>query len=156
MKTKVIFFLMVSIIILSCAQEKKSQTEDTQEKKSPIEGTWELVSVKRMSGDTLVWEFPGDISGSDIVIISEHHFLSIGRFEQDTTIYNNYVGASYTIEGNRYEETLLYYPNTDQVGTKVKALLEIQNDTLIKTWPLDDNWNIIESGYSIEKFIRLD
>ena len=77
-------------------------------------------------------------------------------FEQDTTIYNNYVGASYTIEGNRYEETLLYFTNPDQVGKKVKSLLEIQNDTLIKTFPLDDNWNIIESGYSIEKFIRLD
>ena len=98
MKAITIFYLLVVIIIISCTQQKS---------KFP-QGAWQLVSWKQISGDTLVAEFPGDFSGSDIVIFSEHHFNSIGQFKSsDTTFINNFVAAVYTLEGNRCEETLL-------------------------------------------------
>jgi len=145
MKRVIFLSLLISLIIVSC----------TQEKKSPIEGAWQLAGWKNMAGDTLVWEFPGNYTGSDIVIFSEHHVLSVGRFKKDTTYMDNYVGAKYTLDGNHYEATLLYFPKTEMVGHIGKQILEIRNDTLVKTYPCDNNWKIIRSNYNIEKYIRL-
>jgi hypothetical protein len=143
---KVIFLELIIILIIGgCIQQKSKLPQ----------GAWQLVSWKNLSGDTLVREFPVDYSGSNIVIFSEHHILSVGRFKKDTTIINNYVGAFYTLDGNRFEETLLYSPNPDMVGHKVKQILELRNDSLIKTYPFDDNWELIKNGYSIEKYVRL-
>jgi hypothetical protein len=136
---------MISLIISGCKQEKKSS----------IEGAWNLVSWQHFVGDTLIWTFPGDYTGSDIVIFSERHILSVGQFRKDTTDMNNYVGASYTLDGNRLEETLLYFPNSDMVGQTVKQILELRNDTLIKSYPCDDNWELMKNGYSIEKYVQL-
>ena len=144
---KVIFLSLIFLFIIgSCTQ---------QEVKSPIEGAWQLVSWKNMAGDTLVQEFPTEYSGSDIAIFSETHVLSVGRFKKDTTFIDNYVGAKYTLNGNHFEETLLYFPNIDMVGKIGKQILEIRNDTLIKTYPCDDNWEIVRSNYNIEKYVRL-
>lgn len=41
------------------------------------------------------------------------------------------------------------------VGKIGKQILEIRNDTLMKTYPCDDNWEIVRSNYNIEKYIRL-
>ncbi len=59
MKAKIIFFLMISIIIFSCTQ---SQTEDTQEKISPIEGAWENVYFKWTDPDSTFVEYPGNVT----------------------------------------------------------------------------------------------
>jgi hypothetical protein len=37
----------------------------------------------------------------------------------------------------------------------LKALLELRNDTLIQTSPVDDNGQINEKKYSIEKYVRV-
>jgi hypothetical protein len=33
-------------------------------------------------------------------------------------------------------------------------LLEIKHDTLVQTWPADDNGNIDPKAYNIEKYVR--
>jgi len=127
----------------------------TQQKSKFPQGAWQLVSWKHLSGDTIDSQFPGDYTGSDIVIFSEQHLLSVGRFKKDTTYIDNYVGAKYTLDGNHFEETILYFPKTEQVGYVMKQILELRNDTLIKTYPVDDNWEIVKRNYYIEKYIRL-
>ena len=99
--------------------------------------------------------FPGIYTGSNIEIYSERHKLSVGLFKRDTIIYNNYVGATYTLDGNRLEETLLYNQNSNIVGRKIKHIVELRNDTFVDSYPCDDNWELIKNGYSIEKHIRL-
>jgi hypothetical protein len=146
MKKSIFSGLLITLIIFSC----------TQENKSPHLGAWQLVSWKHFKGDTIDWQFPGDLSGSNIIIFSPRHILSVGRFKKDTTIINNYVGALYTLDGNRFEETLLYSPNPDMVGKTVKQILEIRNDTLIKYYPCDDNWRIIKSSSFMEKYVKLE
>ena len=142
---KIYFLLIVTVTILGgCSQQKSSK----------IEGAWQLVNWRHLVGDSLVWEFPGKTTGSNLVIYSEHLFLSVGRFKNDTAYIDNSVGATYILKGNRSEETLLYFPIKDMVGKKVKSLLEVRNDTLIKTYPLDANWKVDKSGYSVEKYIR--
>jgi FlaG/FlaF family flagellin (archaellin) len=145
MKRILFLGLIITLIIGGCTQQKS---------KFP-QGAWQLVSAKQMSGDTIVSEFPGEYTGSDIVIFSEQHILSVGRFKRDTTFIDNYVGATYKLDGNRLEETLLYFPNSNMVGKKVKQILELRKDTLIKTYPYNDNWELIKNGYTIEKLVRL-
>ena len=146
MKKILLLGLIIMLIILSCAM---------QESKFP-QGTWNLVSWKSISGGTVVGELSSTFSGSDMVIFSESYFLSVGRFKQDTTFMNNGVGAKYTINGNHCEETLLYFPNQDNVGSKVKSTLELRNDTLVKTYPVNDNWEIDKSNYTVEKYVRVN
>ena len=147
MKNHFVLCVIISLIIVSCYR---------QEVKSPVEGAWQLVSIKNMSGDTLVREFPRTFTGSDIIIFSKSHLLSVGRFKLDTIFIDNYVGAKYTLDGNHFEETLLYFPINERVGQVVKQILELKNDTLIKSYPCDDNWEIVRSDYYIEKFVRLE
>ena len=146
MKTKIIFLLMIPIIIISCAKEKKS----------PIEGDWQYISGKYFSGDSLANSFPGTFTGSSIKIWSKDHFLVVGNFNHDTTNFDIFGGGTYTLSGDQYEEDLLYHSYKKNVGKSIKMLLEIRNDTLTQTWPLDEDGQIDKSNYNIEKFIRLD
>ena len=146
MKAAVIFSLMALFIMAGCEQQKSS----------PLEGAWQLVYGKAISGDTLQYEFPGNVTASQIKMWSKNHFVFSGRFQMDTTAQDNYGGGTYTLEGNRYEEKLLYFPNQNSMGNTVKLWIEFKGDSLIQTWPVDDNGQIDESNYRVEKYVRLD
>ena len=68
-----------------------------------------------------------------------------------------YGGGTYKLKGNRYEENVLYHfskPGT-VLNYTLKALIELKNDTLIQTSPVDDNGQINKNKYSIEKYVQL-
>jgi hypothetical protein len=132
------------LIIGSCTQ---------QEVKSQIEGAWRLVYAQWGSDGG---NFPTTVKGSDIKIWAKEYFASVGHLvESDTIITDAFVGGTYTLEGNKYTETVMYHANKEFLGIKVKLLLEIRNDTLIQSYPADDNWNL-QVGYSIEKYVRAE
>ncbi len=146
MKLKLAFLCpMILLILNSCTQ---------QERKFP-QGAWQVVSWKHLSGDTIESQFPGDYSGSGNIIVSETFFLSVGRFKKDTTYLRNYFAAKYTLDGNHFEATFLNLPNIEMVGHVGKQLLELQNDTLKLSYPCNDNWELSNSGYYVEKYVRL-
>lgn len=64
------------------------------------------------------------------------------------------MGGTYTLEGNKYMENVIYHANKEYVGTKVRLLLEIRNDTLTQSYPADENWKL-SVKYSIEKYVRV-
>ena len=134
--------MIISLIIVSCTQ---------QEVKSPIEGAWKLVYAQ---WDPNGGNFPTTITGSDIKIWAKDYFASVGQLKFDTIMSDAYVGGTYTLEGNKYTETVMYHANKEYLGNEVKLLLEIQNDTLIQRYPADDNWNLQE-GYATEKYVRM-
>ena len=62
--------LILSLIIGSC----------TQEKKSPIEGAWQFLSMKGMIGDSVTGEMPNPESSlNQIKIWSGNHFVFVGE-----------------------------------------------------------------------------
>jgi hypothetical protein len=146
MKASILFYSMISVIILGCAPQKSS----------PVQGAWKLVYATWVRGDTLIGEFPGKWTGSDIKMWSKDYFVFVGRYKSDTTFTDSYGGGRYKLEGNRYEENIQFHTWTSAVGSTVKMLLEIRNDTLIQTWPLRDNGQIDKSNFRQEKYIRLD
>ena len=87
---------------------------------------------------------------------SESHFIFVGYFDVDSIHYENYGCGTYTLEGNHYTEMIQYHVGADYVGQEVKMLVEVSNDTLTQTWPVDDEWNVDTDNYRIEKYVRLD
>jgi len=148
MKNLILFSLIISLLIGSCVQ---------QENKFP-QGAWKLVQSQGTRTD----------SSGNVVSInyhpvftkmwSEKNFSFIGQWQQDTIIRDFYGGGTYKkLEGNRYEETEIYHwsrPKT-VLNEKFKMLLDLKNDTLIQTYPIDDNGQIDKTNFYIEKYIRL-
>jgi opacity protein-like surface antigen len=146
---KLNFFLLV--LVLAMAYSCKMQT------RSPIEGAWDMIYVHSVSGDT-VQNWPNDSTvGTQMKMWSKGHFAFVGQDKMnDTIITNFYGGGAYKLDGNRYEEDVKYNFNTYYIGKNVKMLLEIINDTLIQTYPVDDNGKIDSSSYAVEKYVRID
>jgi hypothetical protein len=147
MKKTLLSLLLVIVITGSCSQPESSFPQ----------GVWQIVSYRAMEGDSLIRELPGDINGSNIVIFDERHVVMCGMFKagEEGEYENDMYGATYTLDGNRYEETYLYHPNAKLIGKVGRQTLELRNDTMVRMFPYNENWELRESRYNIEKFVRV-
>ena len=136
---------MISLIIGSCTQQKN---------KFP-QGAWQLVQSQAVTKDLQGNVIPVDYHPVFTKMWSESHFSFIGQWKRDTTIIDFYGGGTYKLEGNRYEEKILYHFNKNVVGQTFKMLLELKNDTFIQTYPVNENGQINKSDNYIEKYIIL-
>jgi hypothetical protein len=143
---KIIFLcLVVSLTTGSC----------TQEKKSPIEGAWQLAHEYQKSGDKTVAEFPVNITGSEIKVWTEHNFVFVGRFKQDTAYSDTYGGGTYRLDGDNYEETIQFHSYSGLIGQTMKIMLEIKGDTITQTFTIVANGQVNKNEYYIEKWVRI-
>jgi len=140
---KILFLsLIISSIIVSC----------TQEKKSPIEGTWKLIlGNPKLDDDT---SFQTMVKWGQIKTWSKEYFTFVGHYDQDTISFDVFGGGTYTLNGDKYEEHVIYHNDKSYIGTKYKCILEIRNDTLFQKCRMDNNWKLQED-YGTEKYIRL-
>jgi hypothetical protein len=145
MKTRIVLCLLLALAIGGCMQEKRG----------PNEGAWQLISAQHFVNDSLVSNFPGTYSGSDVKMWSENYFVFVGLFKRDTTVINSYGGGAYTLEGKKYIESIQYHTNPGAVGQVVNMTLEVRNDTLIQTWPVDEQGKGLKSEHNIEKYVRM-
>jgi hypothetical protein len=146
MKKLILVGLIWALVIGSCEEKKKSQ----------VEGIWKLnygMWHEWNPGDTIIYQFPGNISIYHIKIFSRENVTFVGHYNLDTLTHDNYGGGTYTLKGNRYEENLLY-AGKSIFNRKIRMLVEVKNDTLIQKWPADENWKLSEK-YNIEKYVRL-
>jgi hypothetical protein len=148
---KKLFFvgLIFALLIQGCQSRQIKET-------IPMKGAWKVISWERWSNDTLEFTIPGTISGSEIKIWSDKYFVFSGSYKRDTTIIDNYGGGTFKLDGNHYEETILYWPKGNKIPAPIKLLIEIKGDTLIQTWPLDENWQLDKSNHNVQKLIRLE
>lgn len=149
-KVNCIILVLAAIIVIACSKP------ETVVNDYPLQGAWNLIYAQYISNDTVVATFPGIYSGSGIKIWSKEYVVYVARYKKDTTDMDGYGGGPYKLNGNRYEETIQFFSVQSYVGNNVKMLMEIKNDTLIQTFPVDDNGQIDKSNYRIEKRVRLD
>jgi hypothetical protein len=144
---KILFLsLIISLIIVSCTQQKV---------KSPLEGAWRCVYMGGpVSTDTSLQAM---IKEGQIKMFSKEYFSFVAHFENklDTGVYvyEGYGAGTYKLNGDKYEETIIYHNQKDLVGKKYKAIDKIRNDTLFHT-ATDDNWKINEN-IANEIYVRL-
>jgi hypothetical protein len=140
---KILFLsLIISLIIVSCTQQQ-------QVVKSPLDGAWDLISYEVRHGDTIIMKLGKDFTGTEMKIWSGKYFNYVGQYKRADSTMNNYGGGTFTLVKNRYDE-IKTYPT---LGT-VKLLLEIKNDTITQTWPVDDNGQVNKNEYYIQKLKR--
>ena len=139
--------LVISLIIGSCAK---------QESKFP-QGAWKNVLSQMIKTDS-----SGKVTSVDYPVVftkmwSEKNFSFIGQYKQDTIMRDFYGGGTYELKGNRYDEFEIYHFSKPGSVLNIhnKMLLELRNDTLIQSYPVDDNGQGIKKNYYVEKYIRL-
>ncbi len=131
--------------IFSCLLVLTGISTFAQQMNIPLEGTWQVVGVNTP-------EFSG------IKMWSNYHYTFINRSIVDNKFIYGYGGGTYTLDGNRYEETIVYnswLTTRDSIGMKWKMILEIRNDTLFQTYPVNENWQIAKN-HIVEKYVRSD
>jgi hypothetical protein len=145
---KIIFFsLVITLIIGSCAQKVT---------KSPYEGAWEMVGYTSMSGDTATnYKIPSPENGSQIKLWTKNRFAFTGIVKTDTSEVDVYGSGTYTLVGDKYEESIIYHNDKKLINIKDKFLLELRNDTLFQKGPADDKWNLPRQ-YGIEKYLKAE
>jgi hypothetical protein len=140
------FFLIAlsGIVTASCNHNEKS----------PIEGSWRCISVGSIQfSDT---SFLAMSENGMIKTFSKKYFTFVGRVANDTVSLDEYGAGTYTLDGNKYEEFVIYHDIKSLIGKRFKAIDEIRNDTLIHRFNMDsvNSWKL-EKGYITEKFVRL-
>lgn len=140
---KIAFYLMVLIAFIGCTQKMDKLPE----------GTWKMVNYQTYSGDTLLMDYVMNDSDKQVKIWSKNYFMFVGQYK-DSITHDNYGGGTYKLNGNQYEEFIEYHSYKEYVGKTIKLLLELKNDTLIQTFPVDENWKTGKKYY-IERYVRM-
>ena len=145
MKTILLCCLIITLGFCSCSQKKILN----------VEGAWKMVQYQTIKGDSVFNEFPGKSVMDCSKIWSGGHFMCVGRSKTDTTVSDMYGVGTYTLEGHKYVETvnILFYKPWE--GKTIKMLLDIRNDTLFQTYPVDDNGQMNKDWAWIEKYVRI-
>ncbi|MBK6963668.1 MAG: hypothetical protein IPH20_06880 [Bacteroidales bacterium] len=145
MKTTILCLLAVAFSFSSCS-EKKSQS---------IDGAWKLVQSQTVTGNSVVTDFPGKIDMDLTKIWAGNHWMFVARIKADTTVTEAYGDGTFKLEGNRYEENVSILVYKPWEGKTIKMTLELKNDTITQTYPVDDNGEMDKNGATIEKYVRI-
>lgn len=125
-------FIILTVVFMSCNESARPGKQ--AEIKTPIEGTWELISGTLIEkGDTVITDYT---RGQKMIkIINATHFaflrhdLNKGR---DSAIYSS-GGGRYFLTGSLYKEQLDYCSDREWEGHTFQFKVSIKNDTLTQT-----------------------
>jgi hypothetical protein len=126
----------------------------TNEDKSPLEGTWRCISVGSIQFPDTGFQYVAE--NGMIKTFSKKYFTFVGHIDNDSVTLDEFGAGTYTLDGNKYEEFIIYHELKSLIGKRFKALDEIRNDTLIHRFNMDtvSSWQL-GKGYVTEKFVRL-
>ena len=142
---KILFFGLISILVISACTKQTG--------KYP-RGAWQLIQTQSIKNGKVEITYPGILVGNEFKMWSEKNFMFVGRWKEDTLVTDNYGYGTYTLEGNQYEETVLYHFSKNYEGQKLKMTLELRNDTLIQTYHrFDSTGKLSEDVTSVEKYV---
>lgn len=155
-KTKTIYLFILVFLMTGFISKAQESSSSGNSETFDITGAWELVYAQSVSGDKILREFPGNKTGNQIKIWSENHFASIRKSQDGDHETDYYSAGTYTLDKNRYQETILFHNNKIWVGAKPQKYFEIKGDTLYQIWPVNDSGEIDKAHYSLEKYIKAD
>ncbi len=150
----------LTIILSACNQKNQKQDTDTlgktiNEKYSPIDGNWELVSTEINGKQTKPKRIPQQFK------MLHDGFLSIFRYD-DSGNFAVAGAGTYEVNGNICKEVVAYHSATAALGAKDSQKWEMKGDTLIfygfEKVEMPDGKDITKevnrNGKFIEKSIR--
>jgi hypothetical protein len=143
--------LLLPLLAIAFAMNACSDVSD----KYP-QGAWHLIRSESINNGETTVTYPGILVGSEYKMWSEKNFMFVGRWQQDSVTIDNYGFGTYILNGNEYEETVMYHFMKEYQDQKIKMTLELKNDTLVQVYhPVDSTGKSIENISSVEKYVRL-
>ena len=118
---KFLSMFLIFVFLLSCSTI-------AQEKKHPLEGTWEQISAKWTSPDTTTFNLATD-NERNLLVFSRTHTMWIYQDTSQTDGYG-FGGGKYTLEGENYTEYLEIYYDPKMIGKSVNYTWKVKGDTL--------------------------
>jgi hypothetical protein len=116
---------------------------------------WHQVVFTLISGDSVTNYLMTSEFGSQIKMWTKNYWSFTGIIKTDTTDIDSFGCGTYTLNGNEYEEKIIYHNDKTIINSVLKATLEIKNDTLYQTYHPTDTAGIELVNYTaIEKYIR--
>ena len=144
---KVLFFgLIIMLTISSCGSKDSNQ----------LTGSWLMVQMQRDENGKITNYFSERYTIDQIKTWSGTHFSFVGRYRVDTVTSYRFGVGTYTVDGNIYEEDILYHFDPAYEGRKNKIWLEIRNDTLLHIFPVDNTGKPDPRLNWTEKYVRLN
>jgi len=123
MKKIIYFILAIILITASC----------TTEEKSPIEGTWELVSASSFFPPDSVSHNILDES-IDLMVVGEKYYCIFWQEESTSlsdTLEEGFLFGNYSFENGVYIDSCIYSSEPAAVGFTTKANVEFKGDTML-------------------------
>lgn len=146
----------VLLFLLAC-KERTGANENLVKTRSPIEGTWKLVTATVIEkGDTTITDYTKD--KSFIKIINESHFaftvhdLNHGK-DSASAVFSSGAGK-YTFDGKNYTEHLEYCSARDWEGHDFPFTMTITGDTLVQSG-VEKIETLGVERLNTEKYVRL-
>ena len=146
MKTRILCFVLIAFNLNSFSQQKPIV----------LEGAWRNVQRQSITDGKVVTDFPGKLSVDGIKVWTGNIFMEIAQTKMDTTVSDQYVVGTFKLKGNKYEENIIHIFYKPWEGKTVKLKIELKNDTLIQTYPVDENGLPDKKGAWIEKYVKMD
>jgi hypothetical protein len=141
---KLIFSGLIIFVTLGCY---------AQVKKSPLVGTWRCVSMGTLKLNDN--SFPAMIKNGTIKTFSSEYFTFVGHFDADSLAPDGYGAGTYTLNGNKYEEHVMFHNVKSLINMRFKAIDEIRHDTLYHSYTQNaDSWDLGKNYYT-EKYVRV-
>ena len=143
---KALFYILIVYSFANCNTEKP---EITQNK---IEGTWKMVYAETIENDSIKLK---DLTETTFIkIINKTHF---SFFNQENSGTKNFYGGAgtYTLEGDKYTETLNFTSVEAIKKHKFPFNIRFSHDTLIQSGVEKVKAAGI-NRYIIEKYIKLN
>jgi len=121
-----------------------------------IQGAWKMVQMQMVDRGKVTNYFSDRYTVSQIKVWSGNHFIFVGKYKVDTTTSYRYGVGTWTLDGNIYDEDILYHFDQVYEGNKNKIWLELKNDTLLHIFPIDATGKPNQQTHWIEKYVRLE
>lgn len=147
MMKKQALFALTALLFLTAvftfSSFRASDSESGKKSKAPdITGTWKLESYRYGSGSSAFTSLPENRPRIKLITNNSFQWAS---YDPDTRKIMEAAGGTYTLEGDKYTETLNYGYNMDSyTGTQSIFSIKIENDMMFISGKLS-------TGYQIEE-----
>jgi len=118
-------------------------------------GAWQMVQMQRIDGGKATNYFSENYSVSQTKMWSENHFIFVGKYVVDNETSYRYGVGTYTLNGHIYVEDISYHFVSSYEGQKNYIWLELNGDTLLHVFPVDEKGHPDQGRHWVEKYVRI-
>jgi beta-lactamase regulating signal transducer with metallopeptidase domain len=153
------FLPLLALLLMFCGKTGKSVNPEisgsivSETTSTKIEGAWKSILSQKIENGTIATLISSESKYSEMKVWTKDYYAYVGN--QGIGKYSFGGSGTYKLNGNLYEEKIIYSPVGSTQGFTAKLVLEIKNDTLTQIWPVDDAGKYDKLNYNIIKMVRM-